>query len=128
MYQTSRLESIFLNYQFVPPCWSGDEAKVKKTDEPRQWECRLCDHVRYNTRLLEPMKIGMDMFIRSYGGQSIECPERSSDSFEGNEDATEQQEEEDEEIDDEATKDDDFAPYQGNFESAFTSARKPRGD
>ncbi|PPD91791.1 hypothetical protein GOBAR_DD11274 [Gossypium barbadense] len=73
------------------------------------------------------MKIGMDMFMRSQEGQSIEWPERSSDSSKCNEEVIKLQEEEDEETDDEATEDNNFKSYKGNFKSSFASTIQPRG-
>ncbi|KAH1046687.1 hypothetical protein J1N35_037471 [Gossypium stocksii] len=78
------------------PPMKSKKVKVKKIDEPTQWECRLGCDVSYNIRLLKSIKIGMGMFVRIQGGQAIEWPEWSSDSFEDNEDAAKQQEEKDE--------------------------------
>ncbi|KAH1082272.1 hypothetical protein J1N35_022033 [Gossypium stocksii] len=86
------------------------KAKVKNINRPIKWKHRLSRDVRYNIRLLESMKIGMDI-----------------DSSEGKEGVTEPKVEKEEEIDDEATEDGDFASYQGNLDSAFSSTRQPRG-
>ncbi|KAH1046796.1 hypothetical protein J1N35_037580 [Gossypium stocksii] len=71
----------------VPPSMMKKNAKKKTDGEPTWWEYRLGRDVRYNIRLLEPMKMFMVTFVRSQGVQ----------------------EEDEEEIDDEAMEDDDYA-------------------
>ncbi|KAK5775404.1 hypothetical protein PVK06_043289 [Gossypium arboreum] len=94
----------------------------KGTDEPTQWVRRLGHNMHYNIKLLKSMKIVIDMFVKSKAGTKYRWSEWLSDSFEGNKDVAKQQEEED----DEAIEDDNFASYQGNFESAFAFARQPK--
>ncbi|KAH1129146.1 hypothetical protein J1N35_000524 [Gossypium stocksii] len=59
----------------VPPVVTKKSTKKKPNDEPTQWERRLGRNVRYNIRLLEPMKPCMDTFVRSQRAQAS-YPER----------------------------------------------------